>query len=156
MELEKWHPLKEIESMRREMDRMWEGIFPTPRRSLLAPWRRLPSKDDTAIPAIDVIDRADEILVRCEMPGVEKENIDVSVHEDTLTVKGEVEKDNEYKDEDYYHSERTCRSYKRSIHIPEKVKADEIEASLKDGMLNVHLPKAEELKPRKIKVEVSD
>jgi HSP20 family protein len=122
----------------------------------LAPWRRLASKDDTAIPALDVIDRADEILVRCEMPGVEKKNIDVSVHEDTLTVKGEVEKDKEYKDEDYYHSERTCRSYARSIHIPEKVKADEIEASLKDGILNVHIPKAEELKPRKIKVEVSD
>jgi HSP20 family protein len=156
MDLEQWHPLKEIESMCREMDSMWEEIFPTPRRSLLAPWRRLASKDDTAIPAIDVIDKADEILVRCEMPGVEKKNIDVSVPEDTLTVKGEVEKDKEYKDEDYYHRERTYRSYTRSIHIPEKVKADKIKASVKDGMLNVHIPKAEELKPRKIKVEVSD
>jgi HSP20 family protein len=156
MALEKWHPLQEIDTMRSVMDRMWEEIFPTPRRALFhSPWRRLASEEDTTTPAVDVIDRSDEVLVRLEMPGVKRDDIDVSVHENTLTVKGEVKKETEQKDEDYCHRERTCRSYARSINLPSKVNEEKIRGFLKDGVLNIHLPKAEEVRPRKIKVETA-
>ena len=73
MPLDKWNPLKELESMRKEMDRIWEDLFPS-RKVEAAPWKRQAAGQEqaTVSPAIDIIDRTDEIVVRAEMPGVER------------------------------------------------------------------------------------
>ncbi len=155
MALEKWHPLTELEHMRKEMERIWDEFLPSPRRAVLTPWKRLVGEGDVTLPAVDIIDRDEEILVKIEMPGVSKENIDVSVQENTLTVKGEIKEEKEEKEENYLRRERTYRTFERSINIPVKVAPDKIKAGLRDGILYVHLPKAEETKPRKIKVEVA-
>ena len=154
MALEKWHPLKELETMRREMDRIWEDLFPGARR-VETPWRRTAGEKGVAYPAIDILDRANEIVVKAEMPGVAKDDIDISMQENTLTIKGEIKEDKEAKEENYYYSERNYASYMRSINIPFKITADKISAALKDGILTIHLPKATEVLPRKITVEVS-
>ena len=73
----------------------------------------------------------------------------------TLTVKGEIKEEKEYKDEDFLRKERTYRSFSRTVAIPVKVKPEKIKANLKEGILYVHLPKTEETKPKKIKVEVA-
>lgn len=155
MALEKWHPLKELEHMKREMDRLWEEFFPASTRSFLGPWRRSHGEEGVAVPLVDVIDRGDEVVVKAEMPGVDKDHIDISIHENTLTIKGEIKKEKEYKEEDYYLTERTYRSYARTLNIPVKINPDKVKANLREGILEIHLPKSEDTRPKKIKVDVA-
>lgn len=154
MAFEKWNPLRELDSMRREMDRIWEDIFP-PRKGD-QPWRRqATAQDHTVSPAIDIIDRNEELVVRAEMPGVPKESIDVSFQDSTLTLKGEIKEDASAKEGNYSYSERNYRYFLRSVNIPFKIRQDGIKAALKDGVLSVRLPKVLEEQPRKITVEIS-
>lgn len=155
MALEKWNPVKELESMRREMDKIWGELFPAGRRGILdMPWRRAAVEKGVATPAIDIVDKGPELLVLAEMPGVSKENTEISLQENTLTIKGKIMGE-EIKQDEYYYSERGYCCYERSIDIPFKINAEKIKASLKDGVLTVHLPKAEEVLPKKIRVEVA-
>ena len=154
MALEKWHPLKELESMRREMDRMWDELFPASRRFLSElPWRGAAEKAAIA-PAIDIVDRPNEVIVKAEMPGVAKDDIEISVQENSLTISGRIQAEKEAKEENYYYRERGYNSYSRTVEIPFKVSPEKIKAGLKDGILTIHLPKAEEVQPKRIKVEV--
>ncbi|MBI5453042.1 MAG: Hsp20/alpha crystallin family protein [Deltaproteobacteria bacterium] len=154
MSLEKWNPLRELESMKREMDKIWDDVFASPRR-VEVPWRRPAERGGVASPAVDIIDKPNEIIVKAEMPGVAKENIDISMQEGTLTLKGEIKEEAEKENGEYSYSERTYRYYSRAINIPVKIAAEAIKATLKDGILSVHLPKAEDLQPKKIKVEIA-
>jgi len=156
MPLDKWNPLKELDSMRKEMDRIWEDLFPS-RKPEAAPWKRQAAGQEqaTVSPAIDIIDRTDEIVVRAEMPGVAKDDIDISLQDGTLTIKGEVKEEAGQKEGNYTYSERNYRFFARSLNIPFKIKQDGIKATLKDGVLSVQLPKVVEEQPRKITVEVS-
>lgn len=156
MSIEKWHPLKDLEAMRREMDRIWEEMLPSTRRAFFElPWSKAAGEKVTASPAIDVVDKEKEIVVRADMPGVTKDDLDISLQENTLTIKGEVKSETEKKEEHYYYSERNYSSFARTINIPTKIAPDKIKAGLKDGILTIHLPKAEELQPKKIKVEIA-
>lgn len=152
MAVEKWHPFKELETIRREMDRLWEEFFPTGWGRPLA--RRRIFEEGVAIPAIDLIDKKDEVIAKAELPGVDKDKIDISLDADTLTIKGEVRKDEEIKEEDYYHCERSYRAFARTIGLPTKVDTSKVKASYKDGILEVHLPKVEEVKPKKVKIDI--
>lgn len=156
MPIDKWNPLKELDAMRMEMDRIWEDIFPA-RKIDAAPWKRQsPAREHaTTSPAIDIIDRAGEVLVRAEMPGVAKEDIDISLQDSTLTIKGEVKTDEDLKDSNYSYSERSYKYFTRSLNIPFKIKTDGIKATHRDGVLTVSLPKVVEEQPRKITVEAS-
>ncbi len=154
MTIERWHPFKELETMRREMDRLWEEFFPRTRREVVgSPWRRLQAEEGAAVPPVDVIDTGEEILVKAEMPGVDRDHVDISINENTVNIKGDLREEKKYKEEDYYIAERSYRSFARSITIPVKIDANKVKASLKDGILELHLPKAEETKPKKIQVE---
>jgi len=155
MALEKWNPFKELDVMRREIDHLWDEFSPTSRRSLFAaPWRALTAAEGVATPAVDVIDRKDSILVRAELPGVDKDKIDITVEDDNLIIKCEVKEEKEVKKEDYYHCERSYRSFARTIALPVKVEAAKVKATFKDGILDVTLPKAEELRPRRVHIDV--
>jgi len=160
MAIIKKKPSEELSSVRDELERMvdemeewprrffpWAGTWPVwPRRHMLARAMRFPS--------VDVIDKKDKIIVKAEVPGVEKEDIEVSITEDSLTIKGETKKEKEVKEEDYYCCERSYGSFSRSVGLPVKVQTDKIKANLKDGVLEVELPKVEAEKPKEIKVEV--
>ncbi|HXG31074.1 MAG TPA: Hsp20/alpha crystallin family protein [Thermodesulfobacteriota bacterium] len=150
MALMKWSPSKEIE-------RWFEEFFEEP--FLPRAWRRFPSLKrlrelEGISPAVDMYDKKDEIVVKAELPGVEKENVHISLSDNTLTIKGEIKKEEEVKEEDYYYSERSYGSFARILSLPSKVKSDGIKASFKNGILEIHLPKAEEAKPKEIKIEV--
>lgn len=103
-------------------------------------------------PAIEVFDKEDKYVVKAELPGMKEEDIDVSVVGDTLTIKGERKAETEVKEEDYYCCERSYGSFFRSIALPPNVDTKKIEASFEDGVLEVSLPKAPEVKPKKIAV----
>lgn len=154
MAYDKWHPLKELETMKREMDRIWEDIFPA--RRTAEPWKKQGAQQEgIATPAIDVIDTPEEVVIRAEMPGVTREDIEISLQENTLTIKGEIKTDPNIKEGNYAYSERNYRYFARSLNIPFKISQDRITATLKDGLLNVRLPKILAEQPKKITVEVS-
>ncbi len=113
---------------------------------------RVPVGERGWIPAIDVFEKDDKFVVKAELPGMKEEDIDVSVVGDTLTIKGEKEMETETKEEDYYQWERAYGSFYRAIPLPSTVDASKIEASYEDGVLEVTLPKAAEVKPKKITV----
>jgi len=141
-----WRPFRELE----ELGRRFEDIFGRP--FLPAVLRRLPVEEKGWAPPIEVFEKEDKFVVKAELPGMKEEDIDVSVVGDTLTIKGERKAETEVKEEDYYCCERSYGSFFRSIALPSTVDAKKIEASFEDGVLEVSLPKAAEVKPKKISV----
>jgi len=103
-------------------------------------------------PSIEVFEKEDKLVVKAELPGMKEEDIDISVVGDTLTIKGERKAESEVKEEDYYCCERSYGSFSRSIAVPSSVDANKIEANYEDGVLEVSLPKAPEVKPKKVTV----
>jgi len=142
-----WRPFREME----EMERRFEDIFGRP--FLPAMWRRIPVVEMGWAPAIEVFEKEDKFVVKAELPGMKEEDIDVSVVGDTLTIKGERKAETEVKEEDYYCCERSYGSFSRSIALPSSVDAKKIDASYEDGVLEVSLPKAPEVKAKKVAVK---
>lgn len=104
-------------------------------------------------PAIDIADNENEYLVKAEVPGCKAEDIDISVHGNTLTVSGEKKQSEERKEKDCYHVESSYGTFRRELNIPSEVDAAKIEASCKDGILTIKLPKVKKAKAIKIKIK---
>ncbi len=105
-------------------------------------------------PAVDLFEDKNDIVVKAELPGMEKENVEVKLTDHTLTIKGEKKKEEEIKEENYYRSERSYGSFIRTLELPTDVHADKVKASFKNGVLEVRLPKTEEAKTKEFKVKV--
>ncbi|TAN44096.1 MAG: Hsp20/alpha crystallin family protein [Nitrospirae bacterium] len=151
MSIVKWSPVKELEEMRRDMDRLFEDFLAPGRRR---GWIRKPEQT-VVVPNIEMFDRTDEIVVKAELPGVTKEDIDLTITKDSLTLRGEIKKEEEVKEENYYACERSFGSFTRSIALPVEVNNEKAKASFKNGVLEIVLPKREEARPKEIKIEVS-
>jgi HSP20 family protein len=109
---------------------------------------------DVRAPAVDVFEEKDDIVVKAEIPGMDKDNIQVNLTDHTLTIKGEKKKEEEVKEENYYRSERSYGSFFRTLELPKDVHADKVKATFKNGVLEVRMPKTEEAKAKEIKVKV--
>lgn len=105
------------------------------------------------LPAFDVSETDDEVIVKAELPGMDVKDIDITLTDGLLTIKGERKLEKEDKKENYHRIERRFGSFSRSLNLGASVQADSIEAGYKDGILTVTLPKAEENKPKKIEVK---
>lgn len=157
MTLIKWSPQRDIDALRRDIEKTFEDFFGED--FAVGPWRpfwrrRRGLEPSVTLPNIDMYDKKDEIVVKVELPGVEKDQVDITLSEDTLTVKGEAKREEEVKDEDYYRCERCYGSFSRTIELPVRIQGDKSKATFKNGILEIRLPKAEEAKPKEIKVEV--
>jgi HSP20 family protein len=150
MALMKWTPSKDMERL---FEEFFEDPFLTGLRRRLPMWKRVKEFEDIW-PAVDMMDKKDEIVIKAEVPGVEKDDMNISLTENTLTIKGETKKEKETKEEDYYYSERSYGSFARTLTLPEKVQTDQVKANFKNGILEIHLPKSPEAKPKEIKVDV--
>jgi HSP20 family protein len=106
-------------------------------------------------PALDVYQDKDHVFVKCELPGMKKEDIEISLHENTLSISGERKVEKEVKEGDGYRSERFFGRFSRSVTLPVLVQASNVKAQYKDGILTVTLAKAEEAKPKQIEVQVN-
>jgi HSP20 family protein len=151
MSMIKWTPLKELEDMRRDMDRLFEEFFgPSSRR------RRWPARPDTELisPNIDLYDRQNEIVLKAELPGVSREDIDITIIKDAIILKGQLMRDEDVKDEQYYVRERVFGSFSRTLALPTEVESEKTSASFKNGVLEIVMPKKEEAKIKEIKVDV--
>ena len=105
------------------------------------------------LPAFDVSETDDEVIVKAELPGMDVKDIDITMTDGLLTIKGERKMEKEDKRENYHRIERQFGSFSRSLNLGVNVKGDSIDAGYKDGILTVTLPKAEEDKPKKIEVK---
>jgi HSP20 family protein len=103
-------------------------------------------------PAVDMFDDDDKIVIKAELPGMDKKDISVDIENRVLTLSGERNYDNEVKEEDYYRRERAFGRFKRAFNLPADVDSDQIKADFKDGVLKVEIPKPEEQKPKQITV----
>ncbi len=108
------------------------------------------------VPAADIYQDKDNVIVEMDTPGIDAEKIDISVENDVLTVSGSRADKNEVKKEDYYRKEVRSGSFSRSVILPMQVKGEEASAEFKNGILKITMPKAEEVKPKKIAVKVNE
>jgi HSP20 family protein len=150
-ELISWRPFRELERDLEEMGRRFEEIFGIP--FFPVAWKRAPIRRAWS-PPMEVFEKEDKYVVRAELPGMKREEIEVSIVEDTLTIKGEKKAESEVKEEGYYLCERCYGSFERSISLPTAVETGKAEASYENGVLEISLPKVPEVKPRKIEVSV--
>jgi HSP20 family protein len=140
----RWEPFRDMVSLRDAMDRMFEEGFlrpPVP----FAPWAE-------GSLSVDMYETDDSVVVKTAIPGVKAEDIDVSITGDTLTIKAETKEEEEVKRENYLRRERRFGSYCRSVTLPGGLETDKADADYNDGILTLTLPKAEEIKPKSIKV----
>ncbi len=106
------------------------------------------------LPAVDILERENEYTVNIELPGVNKDDVKITVENNVMTVRGEKKMEKESDEKNVHRTERTYGSFQRSFTLPTHVKSDKIEASYNNGILTVTLPKAEEAKPKEIEVKV--
>lgn len=149
-EVGRFNPFREAERMMREMDRWMEhGFgegFPFFGRTAPAGWGK--------VPHLDMYEEKDRYIVKAEVPGVDKDDIHVSIVDDLLQIRGESKKEESAREQDYLYSERTYGSFSRSIPLPSTVKADEIKATFKNGILHLEIPKAKEAESKEIKIDL--
>ncbi len=143
-----WQPFREIESLQSEMNRLFDlsmGRWPLKSTGLM---------EGAWSPAVDVFDSKDTVVVKADIPGMKKEDIDISVHGDVLTIKGEKKGETRSEDKGFVKTERFYGSFNRALALPSEVDADKVKASYSGGVLEISLPKKEGSKPKQIKVDV--
>jgi len=146
MELVTWTPFESFNKLHSRINGLFDEKF-------------APSWPDSATgrawyPAVDILESKDAYLLRAELPGMNKEDFNLELKEGTLTLTGERKFNTPAEGVQYRHVERASGKFVSSFTLPETVKHDGIEAAYKDGILEVHIPKAEEAKPRQIQVSV--
>lgn len=141
--LSRWDPFREMVSMRRAMDRLIENSMGSEDWNQASDWSL----------ALDVVEEEDAYLVKASVPGIKPEDIDVTYEKGMLTIKGVVKDETETTKGQYHLRERRYGTFSRTISLSTSVKADDIKATYENGVLELRLPKAEEVKPRRIAIQ---
>ena len=141
MTLVRFNPFEDIHH---HLDR-WVGSLAVDNESPRRNW----------VPAVDIFERGEETVVRAELPDVRKEDLDLKVENNVLTVRGEKRRDETVEQENYHRSERHYGSFTRSFKLPSTVDTSRIQARYENGVLEIVVPKAEEAKPKQIEVKVA-
>jgi HSP20 family protein len=146
-ELSNWPSFGRLSNLREELDRLFDSPLAELARGtqLLSGWN----------PALDVYEDKDHLFVKIELPGMKREDINVSLHDGSLSISGERKNQSRSKDGEVYRSERFFGRFQRTVTLPAPVSGDKVTAQYKDGILTVTLPKTEESKPKQIDIGVS-
>ena len=150
MSLVKWEPFRELATLRDRLDRLFSDPFFSPtleegtRTRLLAEW----------VPAVDVYEDENQWVISAELPGMDMKDIDVKIEDETLKISGERKLEHEDKRENYHRVERVYGSFYRAFTLPRTVDTEKVKAHYEKGILRVTLPKREEVKPRKVNIEI--
>lgn len=148
MSMIRWDPFDDLASLRESMDKLFDDFF-TRRpeqggRRMAMVWQ----------PAIEAYETEGDVVVRAELPGIDPSQVEITVAQDTLTIKGEAKSESEDKRRNYYRRELRHGAFIRSLALPAGVQGDQAKASYKNGILEIRVPKSERAKPRTVKVEV--
>lgn len=140
-----------------EMDRMFEGMFPhrwpSPTRWEWPAWGELAMSRQGRMPKVDVVDREAEILVRAELPGVDKKDLEVTLTDNTVTIKASTKHEEKEEKGDYHRCEISRGAFLRTLALPADVDSDKAKATFSDGILELTLPKLEKARKHSVKVE---
>jgi HSP20 family protein len=154
-----WHPL---ETLREEVDRLFEdfgrgfGRFPFGRTGFaLEPFWRTEASFGPTLPAVDVVEKENAFEISAELPGLDEKDVEVTLADDVLTIRGEKKEEKEQKDKNYYRSERRFGSFQRVFELPPGVDQGKIEASFRNGVLKVVLPKTAEAQKKTKKIAIN-
>jgi HSP20 family protein len=145
--VDRWEPFRNLVDIQGEVNRLFDAVVGRPAAGPMTqgrPW----------MPAVDMHETMDNLVLRLELPGVREKDVTVSITGDLLSVKGERRWEDESKDQKFLHVERLYGQFERLIQLPMAVQADKVKAAYRDGVLEITLPKAEELKPREIKIDI--
>lgn len=146
--LTRWEPMRELQTMRSLMDRLMDEPF------FSAPQLWSQRGEGFSLP-LDVIEEENEYIVKASMPGVEPDQVEITLTDNTLTIKGETKSESENSQTNYHVRERRYGSFMRQISLPMAVDADKVDATHENGVLTLHLPKSETSRPKKISVKTT-
>jgi HSP20 family protein len=146
--VERWDPFRGVSDIQGEVNRLFDSFFGRPSAvgtgSGLRMWA----------PVLDMHETKDDVVLNFELPGISEKDISLSITGDLLTLKGERAFNRDLKDDNYHHVERAYGKFERSVQLPMSVQAAKVKATYRDGVLEVRLPKAEEVKPKEIKIDI--
>jgi len=147
--VQRWDPFRNMTDIQGEVNRLFDNFLGRPSASSTGP------AVQTWAPVVDVHETKDDLVLNFELPGVtDKKDVSLSITGDLLTVKGERAFNRDSKDESVHHVERVYGKFERSVQLPMPVQAEKVKATYRDGVLEVTLPKAEEVKPKAIKIDI--
>ncbi|GAB4399368.1 MAG: Hsp20/alpha crystallin family protein [Anaerolineales bacterium] len=138
----RWEPMREMMTLREAMDRLFDDAFTRP-----------VGVTSSAVPAIDLYQTNDTVVVKAALPGFKPDDVQISVTGDVLTLRGEYKQENEQKDATYHVREQRFASFERSVLLPTEVQTDKAKADFENGILTVSLPKSEQVKPKTINIK---
>ncbi len=144
--LTRWEPMNDMVTLRDAMDRLFDEAF-------TRPWGLMGNGHGVGMPAVDMYQTDDDVVVKTAIPGIKPEDVQISVTGDTLTIKGELKEKNDNKQKAYQIREQRWGTFERTLSLPTDVKADKATADFENGVLTITLPKAEEVKPKTITVK---
>jgi len=148
---EDWDPFRELENLQQNMNKLFNSSlsrWPETAKSVFSGFDWAPS--------VDVEDKKDKIVVKAELPGMDKNDVKITLEDDALIISGEKkhEEEKDDKEKGYYHRECSYGSFKRLIEIPSAIDKSKVDASYKNGVLKIILPKTEEAKPKQIDIDI--
>ena len=143
----RWDPFQDVLSLREAMNQLVEESFVRPAAG---------QGGKNFVPALDLSETAEGYLVEAAVPGLKPEDLEITVENNVLTIKGETRQEVDDKQRSFHRIERRFGSFQRTVGLPTTVKADAIKAELTNGVLRLEIPKAEEVKPRKISVNIGE
>jgi HSP20 family protein len=150
MAIIRWDPFRDVMTLQERMNHLFDHAL-----------SRTHADDKEGLtasmwsPSVDIFETPDSIVMKAELPGVSRDNIDIQVQDNTLTLKGERKFEHEVKEENYLRVERSYGAFQRTFNLPTGVQQGKIRAVFKDGVLEVTMPKAEEPKPTQVKIDVT-
>lgn len=147
--LTRYDPFNEMISLRQAMDRLFEDSFVSP-----FSWRSI--EGESLSPAVDVHQTPDEIVVTAALPGIQPKDVAITLTGQTLQIRGEFKADETVSRDQYLYRERRYGSFSRQLQLPVRVQGDRSQATFENGVLTLHIPKAEEVKPRQIQIQAGE
>jgi len=159
MAIVRFDPFRELDRLQNEVNRLFEGY--NSNADVPAPARQNSGGGSGALmarawaPVVDIAETQNEVVLRAELPGLKQEDIDIELTGDTLTLRGERKFENEERKDNFVRVERSYGRFQRSFTLGVPVQNDQVSATYRDGVLEIHLPKSEQTRPRKVQVSVS-
>jgi HSP20 family protein len=147
MALVRWDPVRELDSLQSDMNRLFDSFFQG--RAGNGTGRRW-------IPAMDLVETADHLVLRADLPGMTEDDVDIEIKDGVLTVTGERKGEHEERSEGFYRVERAFGSFSRSLSLPDGVDAGAVSARFDKGVLEVKIPKPEEAKPQRVQIKAGE
>jgi HSP20 family protein len=148
MDLVRWEPFEGLSRIQNRINDLFDDTFGRARSSSMA-------TPGVWFPPVDILESRDSYLIRAELPGMKREDFNLEVHDGSLTLSGERKFDEVANGVEYHRVERASGKFSRSFYLPQTVKTDAIKATYRDGILEIHVPKADEAKPKQIAISVN-